>query len=56
MTLLDSEDMRERTCQVCGAVVWDRVAHQRHHRVIDALVDGMAATAEVLAEVVREDP
>lgn len=38
MTLVDTADLRDRTCRHCGAVVWDRVTHQRWHHETDEAI------------------
>lgn len=53
MTIIDTDDVRQRTCSACGAVVWDRVTHQRwhnRHEELEQCVLALDETAERMVE------
>ena len=43
MTLIDTQDMRDRTCDQCGCVIWDRQQHERWHRNVRIRFDALRA-------------
>jgi hypothetical protein len=45
VTFVDTSDLSDRACSVCGAVVGDALRHRRWHREEDARTD---ATVDVL--------
>lgn len=56
MTLVDTDDLRARTCRQCGAVVWDRVTHQRWHHDWDAIAAGVEAAHGALLRELKGEP
>lgn len=51
MTLVDSADLAERACPVCGAVVGDMLRHRRWHVEDEERVE---ATVAVLRDLVAD--
>lgn len=51
MTFVDSADLSDRACRVCGAVVGDRLRHRRWHVEEDDRTD---STLEVLRALTND--
>jgi aminoglycoside phosphotransferase len=62
VTLIDSADLRERTCLKCGAVYGDALSHRRWHLTLEeqwdtvlAILRGLNEQCDLLAESLRPD-